>query len=123
VNAAARKGSTQDLTLLVVDDDPQVVRLIRRFGENAGFGVSSYDGGQKALDRLARDRVDVAVVDLQMPQVGGLEVLRAIRQADPDCQTILMSGAATIDSAIEAAKLGASAFALAISPAVTPFSE
>ncbi|OFW14095.1 MAG: hypothetical protein A3H29_12290 [Acidobacteria bacterium RIFCSPLOWO2_02_FULL_67_21] len=107
MNAAARKGSTQDLTLLVVDDDPQVVRLIRRFGENAGFGVSSYDGGQKALDRLARDRVDVAVVDLQMPQVGGLEVLRAIRQADPDCQTILMSGAATIDSAIEAAKLGA----------------
>jgi DNA-binding NtrC family response regulator len=93
--------------LLVVDDDPHVVRLVMRFGENAGFEVSSCGGGREALDRLARERADVAVVDLRMPDLGGLEVLRAIREADPDCQTILMSGQATIDSALEAAKLGA----------------
>ena len=77
--------------LLVVDDDPHVVRLVMRFGENAGFEVSSCGGGREALDRLARERADVAVVDLRMPDLGGLEVLRAIREADPDCQTILMS--------------------------------
>ncbi|MBI2189555.1 MAG: sigma-54-dependent Fis family transcriptional regulator [Acidobacteria bacterium] len=95
------------LRLLVVDDDPQVLRLIRRFGENAGFGVQSCDGGREALDRVAHERVDVAVIDLRMPDVGGIEVLRAIRGSNPDCQTILMSGAATIDSAVEAVKLGA----------------
>ena len=49
----------------------------------------------------------MAVVDLRMPEIGGIEVLRAIRTADPDCQVVLMSGDATIDSAVEAVKLGA----------------
>ena len=91
----------------MVDDDPQIVDLIERFGENAGFEVESCPGGREALDRVAHQRIDVAVIDLRMPDVGGLEVLRAIREADPDCQTILISGGATIDSAVEAIKLGA----------------
>ena len=94
--------------LLVVDDDSQVLGLIRRFGENAGFLVESCVGGREAISRVAGGHVDVAVIDLRMPDVGGLDVLRAIRDTDPDCQTILMSGAATIDSAVEAVKLGAS---------------
>ena len=49
----------------------------------------------------------MAVVDLRMPDINGLEVLRAIQDTDPDCQVILMSGDATIDSAVEAVKLGA----------------
>ena len=52
-------------------------------------------------------RADVAAVDLHLPDVDGIEVLRAIRESDPDCQVILMSGDATIDSAVEAVKLGA----------------
>ena len=93
--------------LLVVDDDPQVLGLIQRFGENAGFVVESCAGGQEAISRVASGHVDVAVIDLRMPDVGGLDLLRAIRDTDSDCQTILMSGAATIDSAVEAVKLGA----------------
>ncbi|MBI3048022.1 MAG: response regulator [Acidobacteria bacterium] len=93
--------------LLVVDDDPHVLQIIRRFAENAGFDVTSCAGGRAALERVANERVHVAVIDLRMPDVDGLEVLRAIRSAHPDCQTMLMSGQATIDSAIEAAKLGA----------------
>jgi DNA-binding NtrC family response regulator len=93
--------------LLVVDDDPQILALVQRFGENAGFDVESCGGGNEAMARVAQGHVDVSVIDLRMPDVGGLEVLRAIREADPDCQTILMSGAATIDSAVEAVKLGA----------------
>jgi DNA-binding NtrC family response regulator len=49
----------------------------------------------------------MAVVDLRMPEIGGIEVLRAIRSADPECEVVLMSGDATIDSAVEAVKLGA----------------
>ena len=101
------RSTLQHPKLLVVDDDPQILELIERFGENAGFEVESCPGGREALDRVAHQRIDVAVIDLRMPDVGGIEVLRAIRQADPDCQTILMSGGATIDSAVEAVKLGA----------------
>lgn len=103
----ATRSTVSRPKLLVVDDDPQILQVIQRFGENAGFAVTSCTGGQEALDRLTQERVDVAVIDLRMPEVGGLEVLNAIRQADPDCQTILMSGGATIDSAVEAVKLGA----------------
>ena len=81
--------------------------LIQRFGQNAGFLVEPCAGGQEAIGRVAAGHVDVAVIDLRMPDVGGLDVLRAIRETDPDCQMILMSGAATIDSAVEAIKLGA----------------
>ena len=50
---------------------------------------------------------DAALVDLQMPGIGGIDVLRALRAADPDCQVILMTGNATLDTAIEAVKAGA----------------
>src|SRR6185295_4838187 len=49
---------------------------------------------------------DAALVDLQMPEIGGIDVLRAIRAADPDCQVILMTGNATVETAIEAVKAG-----------------
>lgn len=94
-------------TLLLVDDEPSVLKILRMFAEDAGFHVMSCAGGLDALDHLQGHRVDIAAVDLHMPDVGGLEVLKAIRQADPDCPVILMTGAGTIDSAIEAIKLGA----------------
>ena len=81
--------------------------LVTRFAEAAGFNVVACANGKEALSQLADHRADVAAVDLRMPDVGGIEVLRAIREADPDCQVILMSGDATIDSAVEAVKLGA----------------
>jgi DNA-binding NtrC family response regulator len=93
--------------LLVVDDEKGVLQIITRFAEQAGFDVVAYTTGKEALQWLADHRAHVAAVDLRLPDVGGIEVLRAIREADPDCQVILMSGDATIDSAVEAVKLGA----------------
>lgn len=93
--------------ILVVDDEESVLSVITRFAEEAGFDVVACATGKEALKRLADHRADVAAVDLRLPDVGGIEVLRAIREADPDCQVILMSGDATIDSAVEAVKLGA----------------
>ena len=94
-------------TILVVDDEAPILELIGRFAEDAGFRVVTCASGAEALEQLKHHRADVAAVDLRLPDVGGLEVLRAIREADPDCQVILMSGDATIDSAVEAVKLGA----------------
>jgi DNA-binding NtrC family response regulator len=93
--------------LLIVDDEPAILEMLGRFAEEADFEVVACAGGAEALAYLNHHRADVAAVDLRMPDVGGLEVLRAIRNVDPDCQVILMSGEATIDSAVEAVKLGA----------------
>src|SRR5438128_801350 len=94
-------------TLLVVDDEASILHIVGHLAAGAGFDIITCPGGRQAIDRLQQGHIDMAVVDLRMPQIGGLEVLRAIRAADPDCQVVLMSGEATIDSAVEAVKLGA----------------
>lgn len=93
--------------VLLVDDEPGILDVLGRFARRAGFGVEACSGGREAIEYVANHRVDVAMIDLRMPEVGGLEVLRAIRQADPRCQAVLMTGFATIDSAVEAIRLGA----------------
>jgi len=93
--------------LLVIDDEPGVVAMIERFARGQGFEVIGRAGGRQMLTELATLKADVALVDLRMPEVGGLDVLRAIHDADSTCQVILMTAHATVDSAIEAVKLGA----------------
>jgi DNA-binding NtrC family response regulator len=93
--------------LLVVDDEPQVQKLVGRYGTAAGFEVVLCAGGREALARLRERPADVAMVDLRMPEVNGLEVLREIRATVPSCEVILMTGFADVHSAVEAIKLGA----------------
>ncbi|MGH9141374.1 MAG: sigma-54-dependent transcriptional regulator [Vicinamibacterales bacterium] len=93
--------------LLVVDDDPAIPALIERFARKLGFDVTYRDNGRDALVALPDVRPDVALVDLQMPELNGIDVLKAVRAADPDCQVILMTGNATVETAIEAVKAGA----------------
>src|SRR6187401_3572892 len=93
--------------LLVVDDDPSVIRLVERFVQNQGFDVIARTGGLPLLAELPHLQPDVALVDLRMPEVGGLDLFRAIREAHPTCHVILMTAHTTVDSAIEAVKMGA----------------
>jgi DNA-binding NtrC family response regulator len=93
--------------LLVIDDQPEIHPIVRRCGEQLGFEVTASADPLDALSRLGTLRPHVAVVDLQMPGADGLDVLKAVRAADPECEVILMTGNATIDSAMAAVKLGA----------------
>ena len=93
--------------LLVVDDEPSVLALVQRFAEGEQFEVVTRTGGRDLIAELPALRPDVTLLDRQMPVVGGLNILRAMRELDPEAQIILMIGFATVDSAIEAVKLGA----------------
>jgi two-component system, NtrC family, response regulator HydG len=93
--------------LLVVDDEPGMLGLIQRFAGPAGFDVHTNASASDAIATIGERAPDVAIVDLRMPEVGGLDVLRAIREAQPECRVILMTAHAEVDSAIEAVKLGA----------------
>ncbi|MBN2469495.1 MAG: response regulator transcription factor [Anaerolineae bacterium] len=68
--------------ILVVDDDPQVLRSIGRVLESAGYEVTTADNGTQALELLKQDRPDALVLDIIMPEMTGLEVCRRLR-ADP----------------------------------------
>ena len=93
--------------LVVVDDEQGILDVVSRFANRAGFEVMTCSGGREAIALLQARRADLVLVDLRMPEVGGLDVLRAIRETDPHCQAILMTGYASVDTAVEAIKLGA----------------
>jgi CheY-like chemotaxis protein len=77
--------TAQQPTLVVVDDEPGILEVMSRFGRRAGFEVVTCSGGREAIAHLQRRRADLLMVDLRMPDVGGLDVIRAIRDTDPHC--------------------------------------
>jgi DNA-binding NtrC family response regulator len=100
--------TAQPPVLIVVDDEPGILEVVDRLARRTGYEVVACAGGMQALAELSARHADIALVDLRMPDLGGLDVIRAIRDMDPRCQSVLMTGFATVESAVEAIKLGAS---------------
>jgi DNA-binding NtrC family response regulator len=94
-------------TILVVDDEPVVLEALRRLLRADGYDVVAAESGEEALTRLAQQRCDIMVTDIRMPGLNGLEVLQRSRDLQPRLGVILVSGYATLDTAIEALRLGA----------------
>jgi two-component system, NtrC family, response regulator HydG len=96
--------------LLVVDDDRAILTLIGTIALAEGFDVATTVSGEDAMKQLRERPSDLVLVDLRMPGITGLDVLRAIREANPRVKVVLMTGFGTIDTAVEAVKLGAMDF-------------
>ena len=94
--------------IVIVDDEQGILDVVSRIARRAGYDAMTYSNGRDAIAALQTQRADLVLVDLRMPEVGGLDVLRAIRDRDPRCQAVLMTGYASVDTAVEAIKLGAS---------------
>src|SRR5882672_3226412 len=92
---------------MAVDDDPVALALVDRFASRRGFDVVLRSGGRDALASMTETRPDVLLVDVQMNEVGGLDLLRTLRGRDSDCPVILMTAHPSVDNAMEAVKLGA----------------
>ena len=92
--------------VLVVDDDPLVLKSCSRvLGET--YDVHTVSTGAEGLSRLAAEPFDVALVDLKLPDVGGLNILGQAPDRFPDIPVIIITGYSTIQSAVEAVKMGA----------------
>jgi len=95
--------------ILVIDDETGSRESMALAIEKAGFEVRTFDEAKKALGFLEEhgDRVRLAVTDLRMPEMDGLEFLEAVREAEYDLAVILVTGFGTIESAVEAMRVGA----------------
>jgi DNA-binding NtrC family response regulator len=93
--------------LLAVDDEPGILALIERFVTGLDFEVATETSAAGGLAQIAVIRPDVVLVDLRLPGMNGLDVLRAIHEVEPSCAVVLMTGHASVDSAMEAVRLGA----------------
>ena len=75
--------TAQPPVLIVVDDEQGILDVVDRLARRAGFEVVACEGGLQALAQFGTRHADVALVDLRMPDLGGLDVIRAIRDMDP----------------------------------------
>ncbi|RPI11582.1 MAG: response regulator, partial [Actinobacteria bacterium] len=97
------------LNVLVVDDEPEIRELLVEYFRDRGFETATAGDGRAAIAAIERDpaRYRLIVSDLQMPGADGLAVLRAARAANPSCYVVIVTGYASLDSAIQAVRLGA----------------
>jgi putative two-component system response regulator len=98
--------------VFVVDDDPEIRRLLRKLLESAGYGVFEFDSGTSALERLRKDPPDLVLLDLLLPDLSGHKVLEDIR-ADPATRllpVVMLTGHATREEKIRAIREGVSDF-------------
>lgn len=102
-----RSAHPADARILVVDDDPHVRAGMGDILEHAGYTILQAGDGKTALDRIAAEAPDLVLLDLQLPRVGGLEVLRQTVAEHPALPVVIISGKGTIQTAVEATKTGA----------------
>lgn len=93
--------------ILIVDDEKNILKTFTEILQDEGHIVFSTENGKGALDFLSRSDVDLAFVDVWLPDIDGIEVLGIIRQKYPDVAVIMISGHASIDIAVKSTKMGA----------------
>ena len=104
--AGAERAPAQ-ACFLIVDDEPEVCNFFSYLLKRKGHRVVAAHSGSQAIDLLKQNRFNVAVVDLKLPDLNGLQVLREIKKSQPSCEVIIITGYSTVKSAVEAIQSGA----------------
>jgi DNA-binding NtrC family response regulator len=91
-------------TILIVEDDTNFRRVLEFQLKEAGYQTTTAENGEKALELFSEYRHRVVLTDLNMPGIGGGEVLRQVKETAPDTPVIIISAFGSIDSAVEAMK-------------------
>jgi CheY-like chemotaxis protein len=105
----ARMAEAADIpsSVLVVDDEPIVLQVFSRVLSEKGLRTRTASSAEEALKLLEQGGIACVLVDKNMPGMDGIEMLRRVREAQPHCAFIVMTGYASTESAIEALRLGA----------------
>src|SRR5437870_6292411 len=109
VNRAAspRVGPHRSLRVLFVDDETPLREFMRTELPRLGHEVTVCQDGRAAVKVLDKSIFDAAILDLRMPGMSGLEVLEHLKKISPDTEAVVMTGHASMETAIEALRLGA----------------
>ena len=107
--------------VLVVDDDPATVELLREFLSAKGYEVITAGDGAEGLRRVKEERPHLILLDVQMPKMDGLEVLRQLREIDKEVSVIMITSVNEQEIARQAIELGA--FDYIVKPLDLPYLE
>src|SRR5207247_3122320 len=95
------------LNLMIVDDERAIREVCRDVAQTLGFHTSIADSAEHAYRVLESNAIDVVLLDLKLPGVGGLEALHQIKERRPDAVVVVVTGYGTVQSAVQAMKNGA----------------
>lgn len=95
------------IRFLVVDDEASIRKLCVTIGEKLGFAASEAENAESALALVDANSPEVVIADLKLPQMGGIDLLRSIKHSLPNTEVAIMTGHGTVESAVDAMKLGA----------------
>ena len=95
------------MRIMLVEDEKITRLALANTLTHEGHDVVSCESGVDAISNLAKDGFEVVITDLRLPEVSGMDVLRAAKQRDPDCVVVIMTAFATVETAVEALKIGA----------------
>ena len=93
--------------LLIIDDEPQLGRMLQRLFAGEGYTVTIADTGAQAMQRLKAQRFHVVLCDVKLPDANGVELTKAIRSQQPDTEVIVFTAFGTIHDAVQAVQNGA----------------
>jgi len=96
--------------ILVVDDEKDVRDLLTRFLTRRGYVVDTVADGEEAIERILESAPDIVLLDIRLPKMDGLEVLRRLKEVAADVAVITMSGVADEETARKSLELGAADF-------------
>lgn len=94
-------------TILVVDDESSIRRTLREILEYEDFAVEEAVDGEEALRKAKASKYDLVLLDVKMPRLDGMDVLQKLSEDQPEVPVVMISGHGTIETAVEATKLGA----------------
>lgn len=93
--------------ILVVDDEERMCESLQTLLSGVGYEVTTVQEGEKAIEKINRDDFDLVITDIKMPRFDGLDILKTVRSKDQDALVILMTGFASLESAVSAINQGA----------------
>jgi DNA-binding NtrC family response regulator len=94
-------------TLFVIDDDKLIRLSCEKILKKSGYKVEAFETGHEAIERLKEVRPPLLFVDINMPELDGFEIIKIVRKIDPDIVIVVITGYATIETAMDAIKMGA----------------
>ena len=94
-------------TILIVDDEPRILQTLRGVLADEGFQANTAENGAEALRLIQKDLLALILLDIWMPDLDGIELLKRIKESFPEVIVIMMSGHGSIETAVKATKLGA----------------
>jgi two-component system nitrogen regulation response regulator NtrX len=94
-------------SILIVDDEPSIVQSLKGILSDEGFAVLSASNGYEALKIIEQESPDLVLLDVWMPGIDGIETLKEIKKNNQHIQVVIITGHGTIDTAVQATKLGA----------------